>query len=109
MKEISSKSKCIAWKVDCYRTGKYTVCRRVRASFSPEILQVGAVKGLIITEIHAKREAWKEEALARRSSLKGRERVIVSQMDVGTVSTATLGKLPRDGVERIKLLTFSSA
>ena len=29
----------------CYRTGKYTVCRRVRASFSPEILQAGAVKG----------------------------------------------------------------
>ena len=31
----------------CYRTGKYTVCRRVHASFSPEILQAGAVKGLI--------------------------------------------------------------
>ena len=30
-----------------YRTGKYTVFRRVRASFSPEILQAGAVKGLI--------------------------------------------------------------
>ena len=33
----------------CYRTGKYTVCRRYRASFSPEILQSGAVKGLIAT------------------------------------------------------------
>ena len=31
----------------CYRTGKYIVCRRVRASFSPEILQAVAVKGLI--------------------------------------------------------------
>ena len=30
----------------CYRTGNYTVCRRVSASFSPEILQAGAVKGL---------------------------------------------------------------
>ena len=30
----------------CYMTGKYTVCRRVRASFSPEVLQAGAVKGL---------------------------------------------------------------
>ena len=29
-----------------YRTGKYTVCRRVRTSFSPGILQVGTVKGL---------------------------------------------------------------
>ena len=26
--------------------GKYTVCRHVRASFSPEMLQAGAVKGL---------------------------------------------------------------
>ena len=30
----------------CYRTGKYTVCRRGCASFSLEILQAGAVKGL---------------------------------------------------------------
>ena len=32
-------------KSRCYRTGKYTVCRRVRASFSPEIVQAGAVEG----------------------------------------------------------------
>ena len=31
-----------------HRTGTYTVCKRVRASFSPEILQAGAVKGLIL-------------------------------------------------------------
>ena len=31
-----------------YRTGKYTVCRSVRPSFNPEILQAGAVKGLIV-------------------------------------------------------------
>jgi len=30
----------------CYRTGIYTVRRRVRAYFNPEILQAGAVKGL---------------------------------------------------------------
>ena len=30
----------------CYRTGKYSVCRRVRASFSPDILQTAAVNGL---------------------------------------------------------------
>ena len=30
----------------CYRIGKYTVYRRFRASFSPEILQSGAAKGL---------------------------------------------------------------
>ena len=33
----------------CYRTRKYTVCRRVRVSFSPEIGQAGTVKGLIVT------------------------------------------------------------
>ena len=30
----------------CYRTGKYTACRRARASVSPDILQAEAVKGL---------------------------------------------------------------
>ena len=30
----------------CHRTGKYTVCRHVRASFSPDILQAGAVEGV---------------------------------------------------------------
>ena len=38
---------------------------------------------------------------ARLSSLKGRERVFVNQTNIGTVSKATLGKVPRDGVERI--------
>ena len=33
----------------CYRTGKYTVCRRFRAFFSREILQAVAVKGLSAT------------------------------------------------------------
>ena len=37
----------------------------------------------------------------RRSSLRGQERVIVNQTNVATVSRATLGKLLRDGVERI--------
>ena len=40
-----------------------------------------------------------ERGSARRSSLKGRERVIVNQTNIGTVSTATLGKVLRDGVE----------
>ena len=30
----------------CYKTKYYAVCRRVRAFFSPEILQAEAVKGL---------------------------------------------------------------
>ena len=42
-----------------------------------------------------------ERGSARRSSLKGRERAIVSQTNIGTVLKATLGKPLRDGVERI--------
>ena len=39
--------KCTALKVDLnYRTGKYTACRHVCASFSVEILLAGGVKGL---------------------------------------------------------------
>jgi ribonuclease HI len=42
-----------------------------------------------------------ERGSAQRSSLGGRERAIVNQTNIGTVSRATLGKLLRDGVERI--------
>ena len=38
---------------------------------------------------------------ARRSSLKGREKAIVNPTNIGTLSKAKLGKLLRDGVERI--------
>ena len=47
-----------------------------------------------------------ERGSARRSSLKGRERAVVSQTNTKTISQATLGKL-RDGVERIR--AFPSA
>ena len=42
-----------------------------------------------------------DRGIARRSSFKGRERAIVNHTNIGTVSKATLGKLQRDGVERI--------
>ena len=42
-----------------------------------------------------------ERRSTRRSSFKGRERAIVNQTKIGTVSKATLGTLLRDGVERI--------
>ena len=38
---------------------------------------------------------------SKRSALKGRERAIFNQTNIGTTSKAMLGKLPRDGVERI--------
>ena len=42
-----------------------------------------------------------ERGSARRPSLKGRERTIVNQTNIRTVSKATLGKLLRDRVENI--------
>ena len=53
---------------------------------------------------------WKEEALNDLSSKdkKGlQERAIVNQTKIGAVSKATLGKLLRDGVQR--MLDFPSA
>ena len=44
-----------------------------------------------------KEERGVERGSARRSSLKGRARAIVSQTNIGTVSKAKLGKLLRDG------------
>ena len=47
----------------CYRTGKYTVCRCTCASFSLEILQAGAVKGLIsllYPKIHFRAQEYQE-------------------------------------------------
>ena len=47
-------------------------------------------------------EEWGvERESTRRSSLKWRERAIVNQTNIGTVLNATLGKLLRDGMERI--------
>ena len=47
-----------------------------------------------------------ERGSVRRSSLKGGDRAIVNQTNVGAVPTAMLGKLLRDGVERI-IMGFS--
>ena len=44
-----------------------------------------------------------ERGNARRSSLKGRERAIVNQTNIGTVSKATLGKLLRDELDHINM------
>ena len=35
----------------CYRTGIYTVCRHVHISFSPEMLQAGALQGLMSSHV----------------------------------------------------------
>ena len=41
------------------------------------------------------------ERSAGRSSFKGRERAMVNQTNIETISKATLGTLLRDGMERI--------
>ena len=55
---------------------------------------------------HSPEERGVKRGSARRSSLKGRERAIVSQTNIGTVSKATLLKLLKDGVERIHYALF---
>ena len=42
-----------------------------------------------------------ERGSARQSFLKGREKVIVNHTNIGTVSNAMLGKILKDGVDRI--------
>ena len=53
------------------------------------------------TNIARRREALKKGS-ARRSFLNGRERAIVNETNVGSVSKATLGELLKGGVERIR-------
>ena len=63
-----------------YRTGKYTVCRRVRASFGPQILQAEAVKGLRASEglgsnklysrsVHQSHSHWRKCTWAAQQAL----------------------------------------
>ena len=53
------------------------------------------------------KERGVEKGSSRHSTLQGRERSVFTQANIGTVSTATLGRLPRDGAERV--WTFPSA
>jgi len=50
---------------------------------------------------HSLEKRGVEKGSARQSSVKGRERAIVSQTNIGTFSKATFGKLLSDGVERM--------
>ena len=53
------------------------------------------------------KERGVEKGSGRLSALGGRERSVSNQMNIGTISRATLGRLPRDGAERV--WTFPSA
>ena len=47
------------------------------------------------------KERGVEKGSGRHSTLQGRERSVFNQTNIGTVSRATLGRLLRDGVERV--------
>ena len=47
------------------------------------------------------KERGVEKGSGRHSTFQGRERSVFNQTNIGTVSRATLGRLLRDGVERV--------
>ena len=53
------------------------------------------------------KERGVEKGSGRHSTLQGRERSVFNQANIGTVSRATLGRMLRDGAERV--LAFLSA
>ena len=53
------------------------------------------------------KERGVEKGSGRHSTLQGRERPVFNQTNIGTVSRATLGRLLRDGAERVR--AFPSA
>ena len=55
----------------------------------------------LYVDIDRLEERGAERGSARQSSSKGRQRAIVNQTNIGTISKATLKKLLRGGVELI--------
>ena len=51
--------------------------------------------------IHRLKERGVEKGSGRHSTLQGQERSVFNQANIGTVSRATLGRLLRDGAERV--------
>ena len=47
------------------------------------------------------KERGVEEGSGRHSTIRGRERSVFNQTNMGTVSMAALGRLLRDGAERV--------
>ena len=47
------------------------------------------------------KERGVEKGSGRHSNLQGQERSVFNQANIGTVLRATLGRLPRDGAERV--------
>ena len=96
-----------------YRTAKYTVCRRVRASFSPEVLQAGAVKRLTVKKkiMHINiclpspqdTEQWSEQKAGRTfGGERNRSSMSLNKDDTVSIKCDELDK-PRKG----KLISYS--
>ena len=54
------------------------------------------------------KERGVEKGSGRHSTLQGRERSVLNQTNIGTVSRATLGRLLTDGAERVKAFTSAT-
>ena len=50
IKKLATQKLARSQRQMCYRTGRYTVCRRIRAaSFSPKLLRAGASEAVNVT------------------------------------------------------------
>ena len=65
------------------------------------LAKVISVDDVVLSENKNKQTNKTKNKTDRRSSLRGQERAIANQTNTGTISKTKLGKLLRDGVERI--------
>ena len=74
MKKKKAPKKSAVLKVICCRTGKYTgFWRHVRAFFSPEILQAGAVKRLSLHAVYIPEVMTLKHSSTTGSFLQGKQ------------------------------------
>ena len=72
----SPSQRIAALKIDCYRTGKCSVCRHVCASFSPKFYRLEQWRGVVLGEfiyIETGSEGLRKVGLKRRSGRKRME------------------------------------
>ena len=84
---------CQAQQISGLKVGRTEVLRGLRNFLNidrPEHHSIDRLK-----------ERGVEKGSGRHSTLQGRERSVFKQANIGTVSRATLGRLLRDGAERV--------
>ena len=75
----------------CYRPGKYSVCRHVPASLSPDILQAGAETGLVYARrqtLRLQREPAADSRLHQHHQLRRQRALLKSRWRKGRRTTA---------------------